>query len=77
MEPRLYLTVSAVFAGLTSVIKHTDRATERPTDRPRYSVRCVVIMRNYVGYGKATQSFHVSTNNFATITPHIKSPSVR
>jgi len=24
-------------------------------------------MPNYVGYGKATQSFHVSTNNFATI----------
>jgi len=24
-------------------------------------------MRNYVGYGKATQSFHVSTNNIATI----------
>jgi len=24
-------------------------------------------MRNYVGYGKATHSFHVSTNNFATI----------
>ena len=24
-------------------------------------------MRNYVGYGKATQSFHASTNNFATI----------
>jgi len=30
-------------------------------------------MRNYVGYGKATQSFHVITNNFATI----KSLSVR
>jgi len=30
-------------------------------------------MRNYVGYGTATQSFHVSTNNFATI----KSLSVR
>jgi len=30
-------------------------------------------MRNYVGYGKATQSFHVSTYNVATI----KSPSVR
>jgi len=37
------------------------------TDRPRYSVRCGVIMRNYVGYGKAIRSFHVSTNNFATI----------
>jgi len=24
-------------------------------------------MRNYVGYGKATQSFHISTNNFVTI----------
>jgi len=30
-------------------------------------------MRNYVGYGKATQSFHVSKNSFATI----KSLSVR
>ena len=48
-------------------------ATERPTDRRRYSVRCGVIMCNYVGYGKATQSFHVSTNNLSTI----KSPSVR
>jgi len=42
-----------------SLLWHTDRATERPTDRPRYSVRCGVIMHNYVGYGKA--------NNFATI----------
>jgi len=24
-------------------------------------------MRTYVGYSKATLSFHVSTNNFATI----------
>jgi len=62
--------VSAVFAGLTGV---TDRQTDRQTDMPRYSVRCGVIMRNYVGYDKATQSFHVSTNNFATI----KSLSVR
>jgi len=30
-------------------------------------------MRNYVGYGKATQSFHVRMNNFVTI----KSASVR
>jgi len=42
-----------------SLVWHTDRATERGTDRPRYSVQCDVIMRNYVGYGKA--------NNFATI----------
>ena len=41
--------------------------SDRQTDRPGYSVRCGVIMRNFVGYGKATQSFHVSTNNFATI----------
>jgi len=64
------LIVSAVFAALTSV---TDWQSDRKTDRPRYSVRCGVIMRNYVGYGKATQSFLVSTNNFATI----KSLSVR
>jgi len=44
------LIVSAVFAGLTSV---TDWQSDRPTDRPRYSVRCGVIMRNYVWYGKA------------------------
>jgi len=56
-----------------SLVWHTDRATERPTDRPSYSVWSGIIMRNYVGYGKATQSFHASTNNFATI----KSPSVR
>ena len=42
-----------------SLVWHTDTATERATDRPRYSVRCGVIMRNYVGYG--------NTNNFATI----------
>jgi len=60
------LIVSAVFC-MGSLVWHTDRATERPTDRPRYSVRCGVILRNYVGYGKATQSFHVSTNNFATM----------
>jgi len=64
------LIVSAVFAGLTSV---TDWQSDRQTDKPRHSVRGGVIMRNYEGYGKATQSFHVSTNNFATI----KSLSVR
>jgi len=64
------LILSAVFAGLTSV---TDWQSDRQTDRPRYSVQGSIIMRNYVGYGKATQSFHVSTNNFATI----KSLSVR
>jgi len=42
-----------------SLVWHTDRTTERATDRPCYLVRCGVIMRNYVGYGKA--------NNFATI----------
>ena len=47
--------------------------TDRETDRPRFSVRGGVIMRNYERYGKVTQSFHVSTNNFATI----KSLSVR
>jgi len=40
--------------------------TDRGTDRPGYSVRCGVIMRNHVGYGKDTHSFHVSTNNFTT-----------
>ena len=47
------------FSGLTSV---TDWQSDRQTDRPGYSVRCGVIMRNYVGYAKATKSFHVSTN---------------
>jgi len=52
-----------------SLVWQTDRATKRPTDRPRYSVRYGVIMRrpNHVGYGIATHSFHVSANNFATI----------
>jgi len=45
----------------------TDWQSDRQTDRPCYSVRCGVIMRNYVGYGKATQLLHASTNNFATI----------
>jgi len=58
------LIVSAVFAQLTSM---TDWQSDRQTDRPRYSVRCGIIMHNYVGYGKVTHSFHVSTNNFATI----------
>jgi len=58
------------FAGLTTV---TDWQSDTQTDRPRYSVRGGVIMGNYVGYSKATQSFHVSTNNFASI----KSSSVR
>jgi len=56
--------MAAVCAGLTSV---TDWQSDRQTDRPRYSVRGGVIMCNYVGYGKAMQSFHVSTNNVATI----------
>jgi len=33
--------------------------TDRATDRPRYSVWCGIIMRNCVGYGKATHSFHL------------------
>jgi len=49
--------------GFTSV---TDCQSDRQTDRPRYLVRCGVIMRNYVGYGKATHSFHVSTKCVAT-----------
>jgi len=53
------------FSGLTSVT--ADWQSDRQTDRPGYSVRCGVIMRNCVGYGKATHSFHVSTDNFATI----------
>jgi len=57
------LIVLAVFAGLTSV---TDWQSDRQTDRPRYSVRCSVIMRNYEGHGKGTQSLHVSMNNIAT-----------
>jgi len=57
------LIVSAVFAGLTSV-SETDRSTTLLRARRRN-----LIMRNYVGYGKTTQSFHVSTNNFATIKP--------
>jgi len=64
------LIVSAVFAGLASV---TDWQRDRQTDKPRYSVRGGVIMRNCEGYGKATQSFHVNTNIFATV----KSLSVR
>jgi len=59
-----YLIDLAVFSGLTSM---TDWQSDRQTDSPGYSVRCGVIMRNYVGHGKATHSFHVSTNNFATI----------
>jgi len=31
----------------------TDWQSDRKTDIPHYSVRCGVIMRNYVGYGKA------------------------
>jgi len=59
------LVVSAVFAGLTSV---TDWQSDRNSDRQTtLLVRRGVIMPNYVGYGKATQSFHVSTNNFPTI----------
>jgi len=41
------LIVPAVFAGLT------DCQSDRKTDRPRYLVRCGVIMRNNVEYGKA------------------------
>jgi len=41
------LIVSAISAGLT------DWQSDRKTDRPRYSVRCGVMMRNYVGYSKA------------------------
>jgi len=52
-----------------SLVRHTDRATERATDRPRYSVRCTVIMRNYVGYGKA--------NNFATVNLLSRHPCLR
>jgi len=40
------LIVSAIFAGLT------DLQSDRKTERPHYSVRCGVIMRNYVWYGK-------------------------
>ena len=47
------------FSGLTSV---TAWLSDRQTDRPGYSVWCGVIMHNFVGYSKATHSFHVSTN---------------
>jgi len=57
-------SLQSFFSGLTSV---TDWQNDRQTDKPRYSVRCGVIMRNYVAYSKAAHSFHVSTNNFATI----------
>jgi len=63
-NPHGNLILSAIFAGLTCV---TYWQSDRQTDRPRYLVWCGVIMRSYVGYGKATHSFHVSTNNFATI----------
>ena len=56
--------VSAVFSGLTSV---TDWQSDRQTDIPGYSVRCGIIKCNSAGYGKATHSLHVSTNNFDTI----------
>ena len=39
---------------LEGVAGVTDCQSDRQTDRPRYSVRCGVIMRNSVGYGKAT-----------------------
>jgi len=48
---------------LTSV---TDCQSDRQTDIPSYLVQCGVMMHNYVGHGKATHSFHVSTNNFVT-----------
>jgi len=63
LNPNDNMIVSAVFAVLTSV---TDLQSDRQTDRPRYSVRCGIVMRNYGGYVKTTHSFHVSTNNFAT-----------
>jgi len=44
-------------SGLTSV---TDWQSDRQTDRPGYSVRFVVIMRNYVGYGKAMHTRFMS-----------------
>jgi len=52
MNPNGNLIVQPFFQD--SLVWQTGRATDRPTDRPRYSVRCDVIMRNYVGYGKAT-----------------------
>ena len=58
------LIVSAVFVGLSGL---TDWQSDRETEWPRYSVQCLVVMRNYVGYGKATRWFLVITNNFATI----------
>jgi len=40
------LIISAVFAG------PTDWQSDRKIDRPRYSVRCGIIRRNYVEYSK-------------------------
>jgi len=62
-NPNGNLIASAVFAWLTSV---TDWQGDRQT-MLLGAVQCGIIMRNYVGYSKATHSFHVSTNNFATI----------
>jgi len=56
------------FAGFTNV---TDWQSDRQSDRPRYSMRGGAIMAKYEGYGKATQSFHVSANNFAAIKPRL------
>jgi len=51
------------FAGLTSV-------TDWQSDRHWQTMLLGAMRRNkrnYVGYGKATKLFHVSTNNFASI----------
>jgi len=53
--------------GSKGSLRVTDWQRDRQTNIPRYSVRCGhcgVIMRNYVGYGKATQSFHVKYEQF-------------
>jgi len=40
------------------LVWHTYRPTERATDRPRYSVRCGVIVRNYVTIRQSEQFRH-------------------
>jgi len=55
------LIASAIFAWLTSV-------TDWQSNRPRYSARCGVIMRNYVGLRQSHTLISCQyKNNFATI----------
>jgi len=82
LNPNGKSIVSAVFAGLTSV---ADWQSNRHTNIPHYTVgnNCLIGrmyihstgVRCNVGCGKATLSFHVHMNNFATIkslSEHLK-----